>query len=295
MIPLQVLGFLPGAQQLSSRVLPVALRAVLAVVEGGCGCGVYSAGTRASSSSFSSVAPQRSRGRRRNQQQQQEQQQLSTSQPWGRIPDEDLPVQYSLRPSVMSPLHSVYRKHQELQRWADFAALGAAAQIKLGEEITAATDAEVPSELARRRKALGALTNAYAAALSEGPLTPPARPDQGQGYTLMLEQRLADEQPDFIEFSRVLSGERDVWDYWFEDFAPRYDGLPGLAPLVKAFSRPSIAEVRAHAAPPPLLTVARTCSLGTAGRGRLGAAVVESSVARQGLRAASVPPMRACR
>jgi hypothetical protein len=65
---------------------------------------------------------------------------------------------------------------------------------------------QVPSELARRRKALGALTNAYAAALSEGPLTPPARPDQGQGYTLMLEQRLADEQPDFIEFSRVLSG-----------------------------------------------------------------------------------------
>ncbi|KAI8468667.1 MAG: ribosomal protein S9/S16-domain-containing protein [Monoraphidium minutum] len=59
---------------------------------------------------------------------------------------------------------------------------------------------------------------------------------------VVLEQQLADRRPDFLEFQRVLRGERDVWDYWFNDFAPRYEGLPGLAPLDEAFNRPSVVE-----------------------------------------------------
>jgi small subunit ribosomal protein S9 len=33
-----------------------------------------------------------------------------------------------------------------------------------------------------------------------------------------------------------------VWDYWFNEFAPRYEGLPGLAPLEVTISRPSGVE-----------------------------------------------------
>ncbi len=38
-----------------------------------------------------------------------------------------------------------------------------------------------------------------------------------------------------------------MWDYWFNEFAPQYEGLPGLAPLDVAFNRPTTLEVRGAA------------------------------------------------
>jgi hypothetical protein len=64
----------------------------------------------------------------------------------------------------------------------------------------------VDAALSARRKSLGEITNAYAAAADASPLPPPGAPGEGAGYMMVLEQQLADKYPDFIEFQRVLSG-----------------------------------------------------------------------------------------
>ncbi|GBF87647.1 30S ribosomal protein S9 [Raphidocelis subcapitata] len=162
--------------------------------------------------------------------------------PWGHVPDEQLPLRFSLRPSVLSPLHPLHREQQRLHQRSEFLGLCIEAQTKLSSELDARNEEQVTSALADRRAKLAALTNAYAAAARAAPLPPPASPGQGQGYMMVLEQQLADKHADALEFQRVLNGERDVWDYWFNDFAPRYEGLPGLGPLDAAINAPTTLE-----------------------------------------------------
>lgn len=35
-----------------------------------------------------------------------------------------------------------------------------------------------------------------------------------------------------------VTGNRNIWDYWFKSFTPQYENLPGLGPLEVIYNKP---------------------------------------------------------
>eukprot|EP00878_Enallax_costatus_P016694 GHUV01017517.1.p1 GENE.GHUV01017517.1~~GHUV01017517.1.p1 ORF type:complete len:276 (+),score=89.06 GHUV01017517.1:1029-1856(+) len=62
-------------------------------------------------------------------------------------------------------------------------------------------------------------------------------PDLMVGYYGFLEQVLWTKDNNAAEFSKVLEGDRSVWDYWFKHFAPQYKGLPGLGSIESIYNQ----------------------------------------------------------
>jgi hypothetical protein len=157
MAMLQTLTLLRESQQGPLRLLPGGLARLAAVAfEAGSDLRPYSAQAAAeqpsTSGSGSSTAQQHlhqhqhQHQRRRPQKQQQQQRKAAAPGaplPWGHVAADDLPVQYSLRPSVLSPLHPVYRENQAVLKRAEFVDLCLTAQDKLSQEIDTTSEEEV--------------------------------------------------------------------------------------------------------------------------------------------------------
>ncbi|KAF8055753.1 PF20 [Scenedesmus sp. PABB004] len=150
---------------------------------------------------------------------------------------------FSIRPSVLSPLHALHREGAEVEQRINLLGKTMTAHMKLSEELhpdelAAHADAPDPvaAALGARRAALAEARAAHDALLGQHVLHPEMSRERAGGYIGALETMAALKDRAASDFQRVLEGDKSVWEYWFKDFTPKYAGLPGLGSLEKIMS-----------------------------------------------------------
>eukprot|EP00879_Flechtneria_rotunda_P002089 GHRR01002269.1.p1 GENE.GHRR01002269.1~~GHRR01002269.1.p1 ORF type:complete len:394 (+),score=108.57 GHRR01002269.1:225-1406(+) len=161
---------------------------------------------------------------------------------------------FSVRPSVLSPLHAIHKEQEEAQLRLHFLRQVISAHMKLSEqlhpdELKACEDAADPvaAALATRKERLKAAKDSFLALRNQS-IVPCNDPQAMKSYYTVLETVLLRKDPDARVFRKVLEGDRSVWDYWFKHFVPQYAALPGLGSIEKIYNQPSEEVLLKHMA-----------------------------------------------
>lgn len=146
-----------------------------------------------------------------------------------------------LTPCLHAALHC--RENQQLQERLRFLSLTLQAHEQLqyilpSKENTTTTLARREAELSDLKASLQQLSAAQGVYFP-----PPEDPADMYAYYAVLTSRLQERDAAALEFKRVLNGESNVWEYWFDRFAPSYRGLPTIGSLEKIYNpRPAISS-----------------------------------------------------
>ncbi|WIA36292.1 hypothetical protein OEZ86_007617 [Tetradesmus obliquus] len=150
---------------------------------------------------------------------------------------------YSIRPSVLSPLHALHRDHEETERRIQFLQTAMTAQLKLSEEIQpdevaahAGSASPVAAAIAARRQQLAAVKEAHDK-LVDNHIYPYPAARHATAYYTALEMSLIRKDKGSQDLQKVLEGDVSVWDYWFGKFSRQYEGLPSLGSMEKIFNQ----------------------------------------------------------
>lgn len=147
-------------------------------------------------------------------------------------------TKFSIKPSPLSPLFGAHRENLENIKKQEYVQRLITAHKLLSTQYIR-DEGESADEAAEQRiKQLVYCTKALAALTKYE--TAPAYQDRDKmyGYYAMLDKLAAAHDPDFQDFSKVLSGSADVWEYWIKNFQERYSGLPSLEPLEDIYQKP---------------------------------------------------------
>jgi hypothetical protein len=157
---------------------------------------------------------------------------------------------FSIKPSPLSPLLGAHRENKESIKKQEYVRRLIEAHKLLSTQYLR-NEGESADEAAEQRikqlvlctKALAVLTKYTTAPVYEDR-------DKMYGYYAMLDKLAASHDKDFQDFSKVLTGSGDVWEYWIRSFQERYAGLPSLEPLEDIYQKPDPeAEAARWAAP----------------------------------------------
>jgi hypothetical protein len=129
------------------------------------------------------------------------------------------------------------RENQQLQERLKFLSLTLQAHEQLQyvlpyKENPTTTLARRAAELSHLKASLQQLSTAQGVYFP-----PPEDPADMYAYYAVLTSRLQERDAAALEFKRVLTGESNVWEYWFDRFAPSYRGLPSIGSLEKIYNQ----------------------------------------------------------
>ncbi|KXZ49710.1 hypothetical protein GPECTOR_20g567 [Gonium pectorale] len=170
--------------------------------------------------------------------------------------DADLPLQFSLRPSVLSPIFATWdQARQSAARKEHLLAL-LRANVQLANHLPTPKPGTLIRTVRARRDALRKVSALLKRTELEEPrlaaLASCPRPEAAATYCAALEEAARAADPAARDFAAMQRGETSPWTYFAQHFHERYRNTPRLQPLEVIFSKPDpdvlFQQLRASAA-----------------------------------------------
>ncbi|GLC40509.1 37S ribosomal protein S9 [Pleodorina starrii] len=162
-------------------------------------------------------------------------------------PDKKLPLLFSLRPSVLSPLYSTWDQTRKMAHRREQLTALLKSHVLLSSSFRAKNDADLARKVRQRAQQIHQVSILLGQMLDDPaqnatvPRCP--SPAHATAYCAALEELTLAKDAAAHDFARVQRGEASPWEHYSQHFVEPYQNTPRLEPLEVIFSKPDPAEL----------------------------------------------------